>query len=76
MDFTIPADHKMKESKKIYKFLDLARELKKVLNQKVTVILIVVCTLGMIPKDLKKNEGTGDQRKNQDHLDHNTVKIS
>ena len=36
------------------KFLDLARELKNLLNMKVTVIPIVVGALGMVPKGLEK----------------------
>ena len=44
----------MKESKKIAKYLDLARELKTV-----------------IPTDTEP----GDQKKNNDHPDHSTVKL-
>ena len=44
MDFAIPADDwvKMKWSEKINKYLDLAWELKKLRNIKVTLIAIVV----------------------------------
>ena len=54
MDFAIPADHrlKIKESEKRDKYLDFARELKKLWNMNVTVILIVIGTLGMISKGL------------------------
>ena len=45
----------MKESKKIDKYLDLARELKKRQNRRVTVILLVVGILGTISKSLEKN---------------------
>ena len=43
MDFAVPDDHrpKLKESEKRDKYLDLARELKKLCNMKVTVVPIV-----------------------------------
>ena len=43
---------KIKESEKIDKYLNLARELKKQWNMKVTVIPIVVGALGSVPKGL------------------------
>ena len=48
MDFATPADHReeLKESEKMGKYLDLARELKKVRNMEVTVIPIVIGALG------------------------------
>ena len=54
VDFAIPADHwvKLKESEKRDKYLDLARELKKLWNLKVTVIPIVIGALGTITKGL------------------------
>ena len=36
------------------KYLDIARELKKQLNMKVTVIPVVVGALGTVPKSLEK----------------------
>ena len=44
VDFTIPADHriKLKESEKKDKYLDLARELKKLWNMQVTILPIVI----------------------------------
>ena len=56
VDFPGAADHwvKMKESKKIEKYLDLAREQKKQWNMKVRVILIVVGAFWMVSKSLKK----------------------
>ena len=44
VNFAIPADHriKLKEREKRDKYLDLARELKKLWNMKVTIILIVI----------------------------------
>ena len=54
MDFAIPADHrvKLKESKERDKYLDLARELKKLWNMKVTVITVVIGALGTVTKGL------------------------
>ena len=54
MDFAISADHwiKLKETEKRDKFLDLAWELKKLWNMKVTVISIEVGALGTITKGL------------------------
>ena len=56
MDFAVPADHrvKIKGSEKRDKCLDLARELKKRRNMKVTLIPIVIGALGTIPKGLVK----------------------
>ena len=53
MDFAVPVDHrvKLKESENIDKYLDLARELKKLWNMKVTVI-IVIGALGIVSKVL------------------------
>ena len=54
MGFAFPADHrvKLKESKKRDTCLDLAKELKKLWNVKVTVILILIGALGAITKGL------------------------
>ena len=53
MDFAVPADHrvKLKESKKKDKYLDLAGELKKLWNMKVTVIPLGIGVLVRLPKD-------------------------
>ena len=55
MNFVVLADHKEKieESKKIDKYLNLARELKKMLNMKVTVIPVVIGALGTAPKSFE-----------------------
>ncbi len=44
MDFSVPADHRMKlkECEKKDKYLDLAKELKKLWNMKVTIITITI----------------------------------
>ena len=56
MDFAVPADHrvKLKESEKKDKYLDLARELKKLWNMKVTFISIVIGALGSVTEGLLK----------------------
>ena len=55
VDFAVPADHRinLKESEKD-KNLDLARELKKLWNMKVTIVPIVIGALGTITKGLLK----------------------
>ena len=56
VDFAIPGDHRinLKESEKKDKYLDLARELKKLWNMKVTIVPIVIGTLGTVAKGLLK----------------------
>ena len=58
MDFAVPADSKvkLKESAKRYKYLHLAKELKKkkLWKMKMTVIPIVIGALVTIPKGLIK----------------------
>ena len=56
MDFAVPAENrvKLKESEKRDKYLDLARELKKLWNMKLTVIPIVINAFGTVTKGLVK----------------------
>ena len=56
VDFDVPADHriKLKECEKKNKYLDLAKELKKLWNMKVTIILIVIGAFGTVTKGLLK----------------------
>ena len=56
VDFAVPADHRRKltECEKKDKWLDLARELKKLWNMKVTIIQIVIGTFGIVTKGLSK----------------------
>ena len=56
VDFAVPADHriKLKECAKKDKYVDLARELKKLWNMKVTIVPIVIGALGTITKGLLK----------------------
>ena len=56
IDFAIPYESRVnsKEVEKIEKYQDLAREIKKLWDMRVTVIPIVIGTLGTTPKKLKK----------------------
>ena len=56
VDFAVPADHriKLKECEKKDKYLDLARELKKLWNMQVTIIPIVIGAFGTVTKGLLK----------------------
>ena len=68
---------KIKECKKIDKYLVLVRELKKLWNIKVTLISIVVGATGTVPKSSEKRlGGIRDHRENSDHPDHSSLKIS
>ena len=54
MDFAVPADHReeLKECEKRNEYLDLAKELKKLRNVKVTIIPIIIGALGTATKGL------------------------
>ena len=56
VDLAVPADQRinLKESEKKNKYLDLARELKKLWNMKVTIVPIVIGALGTVTKELLK----------------------
>ena len=56
VDFTVPSDHrvKLKETEKKDMYLDLARELKKLRNMKVTIIPIVIRNLNSVTEELIK----------------------
>ena len=56
VDFAVSADHriKLKECEKTDKYLDLARELKKLWNLQVTIIPIVIGAFGTVTKGLLK----------------------
>ena len=56
VNFAVPADHriKLKECEKKNKYLDLARELKKLWNMQVTIIPIVIGAFGTVTKGLLK----------------------
>ena len=57
VDFAVPVDHriKLKESEKRDRYLELARELKKLWNMKVTTIPIVIGAFGTVTKGLLKS---------------------
>ena len=52
VDFAVPADHriKLKECEKKDKYLNLARELKKLRNMHVAIIAIVIGAFGTVSK--------------------------
>ena len=56
VDFAVPADHriKLKECEKRDKYLDLARELKKLWNMRGTIIPIVIGDFDTVTKGLLK----------------------
>ena len=56
VDFAVPADHRinLRESEKKDKYLDLARESKKLWNMKVAIVPIVIGALGTITTGLLK----------------------
>ncbi len=56
VDFAVPYDTRVntKESEKIEKYQDLARELKKLWNMKVVIIPVIIGTLGTTPKNIRK----------------------
>ena len=55
----------------IDEYLDVARELEKQCNIKITVVIIVVGDFGTVPKDLEKvTIGIGDQKQNLDNANH------
>ena len=56
VDFAVPADHRinLKECEKKDKYLNLARELKKLWNMRVTIVPIVIGAFGTVTKGLLK----------------------
>ena len=56
VEFAVPVDHRinLKESEKKDKYLDLAREIKKLSNMKVTIVPILIGAFGTITKGLLK----------------------
>ena len=66
----------LKESEQKDRFLDLARELKKVRNMKVTAISVVIGVLSTVTKGLIKGQGAlGNRRTSRDHLNDSIIKI-
>ena len=58
VDFAVPTDRRINlmEFAKKDKYLDLAREFKKLWNMKVTIVPIVIDALGTITKELLKSQ--------------------
>ena len=76
VDFTVPADHriKLKECEKNDKYLDLDRELKKLWSVQVTIILIVIGAFGTVTKGLTKGTGgLGSWRTSGDHPNYSII---
>ena len=69
VDFTVPSDHriKLKECEKKDKYLDFARELKKLWNMQVTIIPIVIGDFGT------KTKGLGSWRTSGDHPNYSII---
>ena len=72
VDFVVSVDQRVKieESEKRDTYLDLARELKKLLNKWVKVILVIVTAFEIVLKVLEKTVDSRIQRTNQDHPDY------
>ena len=77
VDFAVLADNrlKIKENEKRDKYLDLAKELKKLRNMMVTLIPIVIGVLGTIPKGLIKGLEELEIGVRVDHLNYDILKI-
>ena len=74
VDFVVPAEHRVKWKKE--KYLDLARELKKLWNIKVTFIPIIIGTFGTVTKRLIKGlRGLGNKKTSGDHLNYCIIEI-
>ena len=77
VDFAVQADHriKLKECEKKDKYLDFARELKKLWNMKVTIIPIVIGAFGTVTKRITKGTGgLGSWRTSGDHPNYYIIK--
>ena len=78
VNLAVPVDHrvKRKESKKIDKYLDLARELKKLHDMNVTDTNCHWSPWNGCQRPRKENWRIGDQRKIRNYPDHSIVEIS
>ena len=73
VDFAVPADDRVKlQGSEKNKYLDLARELKKLWSKKVMVIPIVIGALGKVTEG---TGGLGNKWTSQDHPNYNFIKI-
>ena len=75
--FVVPADHrvKVKTVEKRDKYLDLARELEKLLSMKVPVMLIVIDALGKVTKRFVEGLEEPEIITGRDHPNDSTIKI-
>ena len=76
MDFTVPADNriKLKESEKKDKYLDPARELKKIWNMKVTILTNRDwCFWYSNKMIIKRTGGLGSWKTSGDHPNYNII---
>ena len=72
VDFAVPVTSiKLKECEKKDKYLDLARELKKLWSMKVTIIPIVIGAFGTVTKGLLK--GLVSWRTSRDHVNYSVI---
>ena len=57
VEFTVPADHRIEisQQRKIKNYPDLKRELQKMWNLKISIVLVVIGTLRTIPNSLEKH---------------------
>ena len=77
MDFAITVDHRaeLKESKKKDKYLNFARELKKLWNMKVMIIPIVIGALGSHQRIATRTGGLGNERTGGDCPNYSIIEI-
>ena len=77
VDFDVPADHriKLKESEKKDKYLDLARELKKLSNMKCTNHICDWCTRYSNERTIKRSGGLGKKRASGNYPNYCIIEI-
>ena len=79
MDFAVPANHKvkLKENEKKDKYLDLVRELKKIVKHKSEVYTNYNLSSWLSHRRIiKETEGLGNKRMSGDHPNYCTTEIS
>ena len=78
VNLAVPANHtvKLKECKKRSKYMDLAREFKKLWNMEVKVMACNWRARYSHRKINKEIEGLGNKRKSEDHPNNSIIKIS
>ena len=71
---SILPQNKTERNRKRDNYLDLARELKKLWNMKVTVIPFVIGALGAVTKGLVQTRGLGNKKTSVDHPNDSIIK--